>query len=199
MGVDGDPRLPLDVPSGHVATIITHLEMIEKPNLPRVESTLSLHEWNEPPVAEYLSLFRAVGESWLWTSRLLMTEQEVEDIIHHPAIEVLVARDHERPVGFIELDFREPGECEISFFGLIPEMNGRGQGRWMMNQALARAWRDDIRRVWLHTCTQDSPRALPFYQKNGFCIFKQQLDMMPDPRLSGYLPKNAAPHVPIIS
>lgn len=197
MGLISAANLPQDVPKGQVATIITHLEMLEKPVLTAIESSLSLEEWKNPPVADYLALFRAVGEPWLWTSRLLMTAEEVQDIIHHPAIDIHLVRDDDAVVGFIELDFREAGQCEIGFFGLIPTMNGKGHGHWMTNQALRKAWRDGISRVWLHTCTQDSPRALPFYQLSGFRIFKQEMDMMRDPRLSGHLPITAASHVPI--
>lgn len=188
---------PQDVPRGHVATIITHLEMDAKPALPVTESSLSLESWTNPPVADYCALFRKVGESWMWISRLLMNADELKPILDDPAVEILIVRNGEETVGFIELDFRVSGECEIAFFGLVPAMNGKGHGRWMMNQALELAWRADIERVWLHTCTQDSPRALPFYQQCGFRIFKQQTDMMEDPRLTGHLPKSAAPHVPI--
>jgi len=190
---------PQDVPKGHVATIITHLEMGAKPALPITESSLTLESWPNPPVADYCALFRKVGEPWLWISRLLMDADELKPILDDPAVEISIVRDGEEPVGFIELDFRVPGQCEIAFFGLVPAMNGKGHGRWMMNQALELAWRDDIERVWLHTCTQDSPRALPFYQQCGFRIFRQQIDMMEDPRLTGHLPETAAPHVPIFS
>lgn len=190
---------PQDVPKGHVATIITHLEMGEKPALPATESSLTLESWPNPLVAEYCALFRKVGEPWLWISRLLMDADELKPILDDPAVEISIVRDGEEPVGFIELDFRVPGQCEIAFFGLVPAMNGKGHGRWMMNQALELAWRENIERVWLHTCTQDSPRALPFYQQCGFRIFRQQIDMMSDPRLSGHLPETAAPHVPIFS
>lgn len=190
---------PQDVPKGHVATIITHLEMGAKPALPITESSLTLESWPNPPVAEYCALFRKVGEPWLWISRLLMDADELKPILDDPAVEISIVRDGEEPVGFIELDFRVPGQCEIAFFGLVPAMNGKGYGRWMMNQALELAWRENIERVWLHTCTQDSPRALPFYQQCGFRIFRQQIDMMSDPRLSGHLPETAAPHVPIFS
>lgn len=190
---------PQDVPKGHVATIITHLEMGAKPALPATESSLTLESWPNPPVAEYCALFRKVGEPWLWISRLLMDADELKPILDDPAVEISIVRDGQEPVGFIELDFRVAGQCEIAFFGLVPAMNGKGHGRWMMNQALELAWRENIERVWLHTCTQDSPRALPFYQQCGFRIFRQQIDMMSDPRLSGHLPETAAPHVPIFS
>lgn len=198
MGVNNSADLPRDVPRGQIATIITHLEMLEKPVLTAIESCLSLEKWEKPTVADYLALFRAVGEPWLWTSRLLMAEDEVQDIIRHPATDIHIVRNSDAVVGFIELDFRLTRQCEIAFFGLIAKMNGKGHGRWMMNQALGKAWRDNIKRVWLHTCIQDSPRALPFYQQCGFRIFKQEMDMMPDPRLSGHLPNTAAPHVPIL-
>ncbi|AMO71841.1 GNAT family N-acetyltransferase [Sphingorhabdus sp. M41] len=189
---------PQDVPTGRVATIITHLEMNEKPALPPVNSSLLLESWPNPAVEEYCALFRKVGEPWMWISRLLTAPDELEAILDDPAVEISIVRDGNQPVGFIELDFRVPGQCEIAFFGLVPSMNGKGHGRWMMNQALNLAWRDGIERVWLHTCTQDSPRALPFYQQCGFRIFKQQIDMIEDPRLTGHLPMSAAPHVPII-
>ncbi|WP_417610366.1 GNAT family N-acetyltransferase [Parasphingorhabdus sp.] len=188
-----------DVPDGHVATIVTHLEMLEKPKLPVAESRLTLERWLDPDVDDYLALFRKVGEPWLWISRLMMERSDLRTILDDSAVEIFLVRDGAEPVGFIELDFRQPEECEIAFFGLVPELNGQGHGVWMMNQALDRAWRDGIDRVWLHTCTQDSPRALPFYQRSGFRIFKQQSGMMVDPRLSGHLPRTAAPHVPILS
>ncbi|WP_417590571.1 GNAT family N-acetyltransferase [Parasphingorhabdus sp.] len=199
MGVKNPDGLPLEVPKGHVPTVITHLEMLERPVLATINSALSLEKWIDPAVAEYLALFRSVGEPWLWTSRLLIGEDDVQSIIHHPGIDIHIVRNENMAVGFIELDFRKTGQCEIAFFGLVTEMNGKGHGRWMMNQALKNAWKDGIERVWLHTCTQDSPRALPFYQQCGFRIFKQELDMMADPRLSGHLPETAAPHVPIFT
>jgi len=187
-----------DVPKGHVATIVTHLEMLAKPALAAVSSSLVLERWTDPAIADYRALFRKVGEPWLWISRLLMDADELRAILHDPAVELSIIRDGQEPVGFIELDFRVPGECEIAFFGLIPGLNGQGHGRWMMNQALDKAWRDGIKRVWLHTCTQDSPRALPFYQRSGFRIFRQQIGQMIDPRLTGDLPETAAPHVPVL-
>ena len=187
-----------DVPKGHVATIVTHLEMLTKPVLAADRSSLILERWPDPVVADYLALFRKVGEPWLWISRLLMDADELKAILHDPAIELSIVRDGQEPVGFIELDFRVAGECEIAFFGLIPGRNGQGHGRWMMNQALDKAWREGIKRVWLHTCTQDSPRALPFYQRSGFRIFRQQIGQMIDPRLTGDLPETAAPHVPVL-
>lgn len=188
-----------DVPAGQVATIVTHLEMLQKPVLQKTVSALELTSWLNPTVADYRMLFRRVGEPWLWISRLLMEEDELSAILDDPAVEISIVRDGDQRVGIVELDFREAGQCEIAFFGLVPEYAGKGHGPWMMNRALDQAWRDGVNRVWLHSCTQDSPRALPFYQRCGFRIFKQQTGIMADPRLTGHLPRAAAPHVPILS
>jgi len=198
MGLNDLTMTLRDVPPGHVATIVTHLEMFERPTLSTTDTALVLSSWPNPAVDDYRALFRKVGEPWLWISRLLIDQHDLKAILDDPANEISIIREDDEPVGFIELDFSDPGECEIAFFGLIPEKNGKGHGLWMMNQALEMAWREGIKRVWLHTCTQDSPRALPFYQRCGFRIFKQQTDMMQDPRLTGHLPQTAAPHVPIL-
>lgn len=84
-------------------------------------------------------------------------------------------------------------------FGLIPALNGKGHGRWLMAMALQAAWaRKEVVRVWVHTCSLDAPGALGFYIKSGFVPYQRQLETFPDPRLSGHLPRDAAPQIPII-
>ncbi len=160
---------------------------------------MTLERWPKPAPERYLALFRKIGEPWLWLSRLLFSEDELTAVIHHPDVAICLVQQDGQPVGFIELDFREAKQCEIGFLGLIPELNGQGHGRWLMNVTLTKAWRPDVQRVWLHTCTLDSPRALPYYCAAGFTAFKREVSINPDPRLTGHLPKTAGPHIPIIS
>ncbi|WP_246218722.1 GNAT family N-acetyltransferase [Parasphingorhabdus halotolerans] len=173
--------------------------MTKEPALSDIPSGLEISEWPNPEPDEYLAMFRKVGENWLWFSRLLLDKDQLIAVIQHDDVQLHKILDGSRAVGFIELDFREAGQCEIGFFGLVPEMNGSGHGRWMMVEALRRAWRSGVERVWLHTCTLDSPRALGFYQNSGFRAYKQEVGMQPDPRLSGHLPRSAAPHIPLLS
>lgn len=189
----------IPVPDGHLADIVTHLEMTAKPVITRTDSSLSVKAWKQPDPDAYLTLFRKVGEPWLWQSRLLMSTEELTAAIRHPDVEIFLVQQDERHVGFIELDFREAGQCEIGFFGLIPELNGQGHGRWLMAETLTKAWREGIKRVWLHTCTLDSPRAMIFYLNSGFVAYKREIGIGPDQRLTGVLPMDAGPHIPIIS
>ena len=101
-------------------------------------------------------------------------------------------------VGMIELDFGSPAECLIRFLGLVPELAGRGHGKWLLGQTLALAWRKDVGRVHVHTCTLDHPAALPAYLGAGFKAYRRAFESFADPRLIGLLPRDCAPQIPLI-
>ncbi len=189
------------VPPGHVAFVVTHLEMHEKPRpkaAPLGPRAFELVRVPSPDIEESRALFRRIGENWLCFSRLQKTDEELTATFSGPAYEVYHARQRSGVIGLAEIDFRIPGEAEIAFFGLVPEAIGSGAGKWLMNQTLARAWRPGVSRVWLHTCTADHPAALPFYLRAGFKPFKRSVEIAPDPRLSGLLAPGAGQHVPLI-
>ncbi len=190
----------IPVKAGEVATIVTSLEMLERPRpRPLPESLLRLVKWEKPSPEKYRALFRRIGEPWLWFSRLIMDEARLAGILHAPAVETFdVADPRGIEIGLLELDFREKETCELSFVGLVPELAGQGHGRWLMAHALMRAWRPDVTRVWVHTCTLDHPKALGFYRASGFVPFARAVETFPDPRLSGHLPREAAPHIPLL-
>lgn len=189
------------IPNGHIAAIVTSLEMSEKPPLrPMPAGELRLERWEDPALEKYRLLYRRVGEPWLWFSRLVMADEELAATIHNPDVMIWAVTDRRGiEVGILELDFREAGQCELAFFGLIPALNGKGHGRWLMAMALQAAWaRQGVERLWVHTCTLDGPGALSFYMKSGFKPYQRQLETFPDPRLSGHLPREAAPQIPLI-
>ncbi len=143
-------------------------------------------------------LFRSIGERWLWTSHLLMSDEELRNVLNDPLYETYVFVAEREQSGLLELDFRNEGECEISFLGLTPEMVGQGAGRWMMNRVMELAWSRPIRRLWVHTCSLDHPGALDFYIRSGFVPFRRQVEIMDDPRVTDLLPRTAAPQVPLL-
>lgn len=188
------------VAPGEVATIVTSLEMHKRPSpAPLVPAPLSLVPWKAPTAAKYRALFERVGAPWLWFSRLAMSEAELVEIIQDDAVSIWAVCDRTGiEVGILELDFRTAGECEIAFFGLVPELNGKGYGRWLMAQAMAAAWRPGVERVWVHTCTLDGPSALGFYIRSGFVPYARAVEVFPDPRLLGILPMDSAPQIPLL-
>lgn len=187
------PLTPL--PAGHIGAVVTYLEMKARPPLrPLPGSPLRLERWTAPEPTRYRLLFERVGAPWLWYSRLAMDDDrlraemaEVHAVVDRAGIEV----------GILELDPRNPGECLIRFLGLVPELAGRGHGRWLMAQALALAWRPGVSRVAVNTCTLDHPAALKAYLNAGFTARGRAFESFPDPRLAGLLPRGCAPQVPL--
>ena len=75
----------------------------------------------------------------------------------------------------------EGPQTEIAYFGLVPEFVGKGFGKLLLEDCIDKAWELAETRIWLHTCTLDSPSALPNYLNRGFEIFKEEdlKDMIP--------------------
>ena len=188
-----------EVKDGELAAVVTYLEMRESPKTEVPPSPLSLRRIDHPGTADYRALFRKVGAPWLWFSRLIMDDAKLAAIIDHPEVELFaIIGGDSREVGFLELDFRESGECELSFVGLVPEMAGQGHGRWLLAEAVRLAWRKGVDRVHVHTCTLDHPGALAAYRRAGFIPYKRSIERFPDPRLIGVFPRDCAPQVPLI-
>ena len=184
---------------GDLAAVVTFLEMRKRRALEVPSSPLSLHRVEQPDLDEYRQLFRRVGAPWLWFSRLIMSDEKLRAIIHDPGVELFAVKDERgHEVGMLELDYREAGQCELSFVGLVPEMSGRGHGRWLLAEAVRLAWRDGIERVHVHTCTLDHPAALRAYIRAGFTPYKRAIERFPDPRLLGILPRDCAPQSPVL-
>ena len=186
------------VADGELAAVVTYLEMHEPPRAETPASPLSLQRIENPSAERYRELFRLVGAPWLWFSRLVMPDHQLAAIIQHPDVELYAVLDESgRDAGILELDFREAGQCELAFIGLVPELAGKGHGRWLLAEAVDRAWRDGVARVHVHTCTLDHPAALSAYRRAGFTPYKRAVERFPDPRLAGILPRDCAPQAPL--
>jgi GNAT superfamily N-acetyltransferase len=185
----------IDIPPGHVGAVVTYLQMNERPKpKPLPDSPFRLERWSDPDPGRYRLLFERVGARWLWYSRLAMSDSElraamceVHAVVDRGGIEI----------GMVELDFGKPGQCLIRFLGVVPELAGHGHGAWLLAQVMALAWRPDVRRVHVNTCTLDHPAALRAYLMAGFKAYKRAFESFPDPRLAGLLPSDAAPQVPL--
>jgi GNAT superfamily N-acetyltransferase len=190
-----------DVPAGKIAAVVTSLEMMERPVLrpdPPAAAGYGLRHEPKVDLDGFRTLFRRVGQNYLWFSRLYRSDEQLAGELHDPAMELSVLTRDGEDLGLLLLDFRQPDEAEISFFGVADALVGTGAGRWLMNRAIERAWAMPIRRFWVHTCTHDHPAALAFYVRSGFRAYRRQVEIADDPRLKGYLPRSAAPQIPII-
>jgi GNAT superfamily N-acetyltransferase len=189
-----------DLPPGKVAAIVTYLEMREPPrpsNAPD-PAGCSLQQIGTD-LDRYRTLYRRVGEPWLWFSRAVMPEAELAAILGDPKVEAFALHDGTEDIGLLELDFRPEGEAELAFLGVVPGTIGKGAGRFLIGEAIRRAFAKPIDRFFVHTCTLDHPGALAFYRQAGFTPYKRAIEIADDPRLAGFLPRDCADHVPVLS
>lgn len=189
----------IPIPDGELAAVVTFLEMLEPLAQPPPSAPLLLQRIEQPDLDQYRALFRLVGEPWLWFSRLIMDDSALGAILHDPGVELFAVLDEtDAEVGMLELDFRQPEECELAFVGLVPELSGKGHGRWLLAEAVRLAWRDGVKRVHVHTCSLDHPAALAAYRRAGFTPYKRAIERFPDPRLAGILALDSAPQIPLV-
>lgn len=200
------PKLDLangyyELPPGKLANIATYLEMKALPErkLAAFAPDLALIPVGDMPPTDYRDHFKAVGQNLLWFSRLLMPDDTLQSILAHPAIDSYVFKRGDQMLGLLELNFEDMANCELAFFGLVPDAVGNGLGRMLMDEAIRRAFAKSIGRIWLHTCTLDHPLALPFYLRSGFAPYARMVEIHDDPRLQGKLPLTAAPQIPVLN
>lgn len=194
------------VAPGDLAAVVTALAMDAPPDWLRrpvaeADVPVQLVRWDAPDTARYRALYTRIGAPWLWWSRLARDDAALGAVIGDPAVEIYAVTDRARvEIGMLELDFREPGACEIAFFGFVPKASGQGLGKWLMRRALQRAWQGGraIGKVWVHTCTLDDPRAVGFYVGRGFCPVARYVEVFADPRAVGLLDPALAPLHPLI-
>lgn len=166
---------------GSIPTLVTYLEMTAAPAtaplpppMPRVEVRVA----RRPTVSFYRYLYDAIGRDWTWVARKLLSDGELQAVLADPAVEVNVLWVGGVPAGYAELDRRVPPDIELGYFGLLPEFVGGGLGRYLLDWTIHHAWRSRPRRLWLHTCDLDHPRALAVYRKSGFVAYDERLEQL---------------------
>lgn len=119
-------------------------------------------------VEHYRELYKRVGERWHWRDRLVWSDERLAQNLAKPNLAVWELRVGQELGGYFELELQDEDAVEIVYFGLTPEYIGKGYGGAMLTKATEEAFAMGAKRVWLHTCTLDSPRALPNYKARGF-------------------------------
>jgi len=189
------------VPAGKLAVIVTYLEMLSRAatrDVPLRTGT-TFRQKVTPDPDWYRDVFRRVGsQDWLWYERQSLADTPLRAILDDPDVQIFTLTQDSKDEALLELDFRTPGQCELAYFGLTAKLIGSGAGRYLMNEAITRAWDAGISRLHVHTCTHDSPLALDFYIRSGFVPYKRTVDIDDDPRLTGVLPGNCATWIPVL-
>ena len=126
-------------------------------------------------------LYTEVGRAWRWTDRLSWTYSRWLAHLERPEVEVWIAYLAGVIAGYVEIERQPEESVEIVSFGLLRQFMGRGIGGLLLSDTVERAFRSGAKRVWLHTCSLDSPEAIKNYRSRGFKLFKEETTLMDVP------------------
>ena len=129
---------------------------------------------NKIPINDYKKIYKSVGYKYNWIGRLKISETELLNIIHNNSVEIYLMKKKKKTIGFLEIDYRSQDEIKIVHLGLIEKYIGKGYGKKLLNFAIKRAEKLDIKPLVLQTNSLDHPNALIFYQKNGFQVYSRR-------------------------
>ncbi len=169
------------IPAGtEVPFTITYLEMLERPDFgpAQLPGDVRLERAIDPPVWYFLSLYDAVGREYEWQDRFDQAEEDaaaLQAFVRDPDVVIWTAMKNGWPQGFFMLDWREAGECDLAYFGLVPQAVGAGLGPLLVQTAIATGWaQEGVEKMTINTCTLDHPAALRLYQKVGFVPVRRE-------------------------
>jgi GNAT superfamily N-acetyltransferase len=138
-------------------------------------------------VARYRALYEAVGAPWLWWLRRVMPDDLLARHLANAAVSIHMLRVDGRDAGFFETDSGNWPDVNLNYFGLLPEMIGKGLGRAMLTAAINSVFdgASALRGMTVNTCTADHPRALPNYLAAGFTETRRVREVWDIPRRLG--------------
>jgi len=134
---------------------------------------LRLVEVEEAAGAFAKLLYAEVGGPHEWTDRLPWSATDWEQWLGRPEVGFWVLYERGAPAGYFQLEADRAGGVEIAYLGLLAAYRGRGLGGHLLTHAVERAWAwPAAQRVWLHTCSLDSPHARGNYTARGFALYR---------------------------
>jgi GNAT superfamily N-acetyltransferase len=151
---------------------VTELEMRAIPSRREPSPTgprLALMRASGMKAAFYRFLYREVGKPHHWFVRRDLEDGALLAEISSERTDLFVLYVDGCPAGFFELALGgKPEMVEIVYFGLMPDYQGRGLGKFFLSEAVFAAWAHTPEKVIIETNTLDSPRAIIMYQRMGF-------------------------------
>ena len=159
-----------------------------KRNYLEINSLTDLKEGNKPSEHYSLSLidpinfqlnkffYKSIGKNHKWVDRLSWSEQKWINYVSNENVKTYVLKFKDDLVGFFELIFhKENTETEIAYFGVLEEYQNQKLGSYLLSEAIKISFNQNMKRVWLHTCSLDHKYALKNYISRGMKIFKEEI------------------------
>ena len=152
---------------------IISLEDLNEPKETWLDYSLNLLDPTDFQLNKFF--YKNVGKDHKWIDRLVWSDNQWIDYVSNKNLRTFIFKKKDDLVGFFELIFNpEKKDIEIAYFGLLEEYRNKKLGSYLLSQAIKKSFENNIKRVWLHTCSLDHKNALNNYIARGMKIFKTE-------------------------
>jgi GNAT superfamily N-acetyltransferase len=121
--------------------------------------------------------YEIIGREHHWVDRLSWDDAAWQAYAERSGLELWIVHERGTPAGYCELQGEAGGVVHLAYFGILPGMQGRGLGGWLLTSAIRRGWERGAARVTVNTCDLDGPAALPNYRNRGFEVVNERVEM----------------------
>ena len=120
--------------------------------------------------------YKTIGKNHSWIDRLSWSEEKWITYVSSEKVKTYVFKCKDDLVGFFELIFHpDKNETEIAYFGILKEYQNKKLGSYLLSEAIKKSFKNNVNRVWVHTCSLDHKNALNNYISRGMKIFKTEI------------------------
>ena len=141
---------------------------------PKMKSSLNIKKTDDFQINKFF--YKNVGKKHRWTDRLVWSDIDWSKYSSDPKVETFIMRVGEDLAGYFELiTHPDRQEIEIAYFGLLEEYHNKKLGGYLLTIAIKKSFeKNEVKRVWVHTCTFDHENALKNYLARGMKIYKNE-------------------------
>ena len=153
---------------------INSLQNLKESDKPSKDYTLSLVDKINFQLNKFF--YKNIGKNHKWVDRLSWSEEKWINYVSSENVRTYVFKHKDNLVGFFELIFHpEKNEMEIAYFGLLEEYQNKKLGSYLLSEAIKKSFKNNVYRVWVHTCSLDHKNALNNYISRGMKVFKTEI------------------------
>ena len=122
----------------------------------------------DPPAHFYCYLYRTIGKAYRWPADRIADVSALQESLARDSRHLYVLYVEGVPAGFADVDYGDWPTAAIEFFGVMPDVIGRGYGRFMLAQTLGVIWSRGPDALRVRASHLDHPAVFVLYQKFGF-------------------------------
>ena len=140
-----------------------------------VDEKFSIQYLKTPDFQINKFFYKNVGKKHNWIDRLAWTEKQWIDYVSDQNVKTYILKDKNEFAGYFELILHnDKNEIEIAYLGLLEEYINQKIGSYLLSFAIKKSFFENVKRVWVHTCSLDHKNALNNYVARGMKVFKKE-------------------------